>query len=88
MVELTGGSPAYARQRITWNSPATGNVGDASVAAAINVPAGATTNYISFHSASSAGTLLAVAPASSVETFAGQGTYTVTDAELDLMAAA
>lgn len=86
LVELSGGSPAYARQRVTWNRAGDGTMDDASVAAAIDVPAGATTDYLGGYSASSAGTIYSVAPLSTVETFAGQGTYTVTDQDIDLLA--
>lgn len=86
LVELSGGSPAYARQRITWNRAGDGTMDDASVAAAIDAPAGATTDYLGGYSASTAGTLYSVAPLSTVETFVGQGTYTVTDQDIDLLA--
>lgn len=88
VVEMSGGSPAYARQRITWNAAGSGSVSEASVAAAIDVPAGAQTDYIGFYSASTAGTLLVLAAPSAVEVFAGQGTYSLTSSVLDLLATA
>lgn len=88
IVELTGGSPAYARQRIAYNAAAAGSIDDSTNGAVIDVPAGATTDYLGFYSASTAGLLLAFGAPSAVENFAGQGTFTVTDADLDLMAVA
>lgn len=88
IVELSGGSPAYARKAIAFNTAAAGSVDDSTNGAVIDVPASSTTDQLGFYSASSAGTLLAFTAPSVVETFVGQGTYTVTDADLDLMATA
>lgn len=84
LVEIAGGSPAYARKAITWNAAANGAVDDVSVASAFDVPAGATVDYVGYWSASSAGTLYAVDDVTP-ELFAAQGTYTLTDNDLDLM---
>ena len=44
--ELTGGSPAYARQAVTWSAASGGSKSDASVAGAFNVPAGSTVAFV------------------------------------------
>lgn len=44
--ELTGGSPAYARQAVTWSAASGGSKTDASVAGAFNVPAGSTVAFV------------------------------------------
>lgn len=87
LTELSGGSPAYARVAIAFNNAANGSMDDSTNGAALNVPASATVDYVSFHSASTSGTLLAVVAVSPPEAFASQGTYTVTDADMDLNAA-
>ena len=82
--EVTGGSPAYARKANTWNAAAGGALDNAN-APVFDVPAGTTVTHVGFWTAATAGTLLAYAAVTN-ETFGGQGTYTVTDADLDLNA--
>jgi hypothetical protein len=82
--EVSGGSPAYARKANTWNAAAAGTL-DNSNAPVFDVPAGTTVTHVGFWSASSAGTLYAYAAVTN-ETFGAQGTYTLTDADLDLNA--
>jgi len=86
LVELSGGSPAYARQAIAFNAAGSGTVDDSTNGAVIDMPPSSTNDYLGHFSASTAGTLLAFNPPSVVETFAGQGTCTVRDADLDLLA--
>lgn len=85
LVELSGGSPAYARKAIAFNAAAGGSIDDSTNGAIIDVPAGATVDWIGLWSAVTAGTLHAIDDVTP-ESFAGQGTYTVTDADLDLNA--
>lgn len=72
--ELTGGSPAYARQAPSFG--ATSN-GDATATLAFDVPAGAVVNTVGFYTALSGGS-----PAHTEtvpeETFGGQGIYNLT----------
>ena len=82
--EVSGGSPAYARKAITWNA-ASGGAIDSSNQPVFDVPAGTTVAYVGFWSASSAGTFYGSADVTD-EAFAAQGTYTLTDADLDLNA--
>jgi hypothetical protein len=87
IVELSGGSPAYARKAIAFSAAAGGVLDDSTNGAIVDVPASANVDYVGFWSAVTAGTLLAIS-AVTRETFANQGTYTVTDAKLDLNAVA
>jgi hypothetical protein len=85
LVEISGGSPAYARVAIAFAAAAGGQIDDSTNGAAVNVPSGATVNYVGFFSASTNGTLLCIDDVTA-EAFGAQGTYTVTDAKLDLNA--
>jgi hypothetical protein len=53
--ELTGGSPAYARQALSWSSASGGTKSLSATPSAFNVPAGATVAFIGLWSASTAG---------------------------------
>jgi hypothetical protein len=84
LVEISGGSPAYARIAATFSAATNGSMNDATDHV-INVPAGATVDYVGYFNALTTGALLAlddVAP----EMFGAQGTYTVTDGLIDLNA--
>ena len=71
--ELSGGSPAYARQPVTWTTPAVGMVRpDADLM--FDVPAGKTVAGWSGFSALSGGTDYEGATLTP-ETYVGQGTY-------------
>jgi len=83
LVEVSGGAPAYARKAIAFNASVDGSMDDSTNGAVVDVPAGATVNYVGFFSALAAGTLLGI-DGVTAESFGGQGTYTVTDADLDL----
>jgi hypothetical protein len=82
--ELSGGSPAYARKAITWNAAAAGSMDDSNVPV-FDVPAGATVLYVGLWSAVTSGTFYGAALVTQ-ENFGGQGTYTLTDMDLDLNA--
>ena len=85
LVEISGGSPAYARKAIAYNAAAGGSIDDSTNGAVFDIPAGATVDSIGFFDASTGGTLQAWDDVTS-ESFAAQGTYTVTDADHDLNA--
>jgi hypothetical protein len=53
--ELTGGSPAYARVAVTWNTASGGSVTNSS-SLTFNFPASTTAAYFGIWSASTAGT--------------------------------
>ncbi len=80
--EVTGGSPAYARKAITWNAAASGNL-DNNANPTFDVPASTTVTHFGLWSASSGGTFYAGGDITD-EVFAGQGTYTLTDADIAL----
>ena len=79
--EVTGGSPAYARQSITWAAASSGNL-NSSNQPQFDVPA-TTIQRVGFFSASSGGTFYGDADITN-ETYGGQGTYTLTDADINL----
>jgi hypothetical protein len=61
--ELTGGSPAYAREAVTWAAAATGSKTSSAVAAAFNVPSGSTVAFVGLWSAATGGTFAGMGPA-------------------------
>jgi hypothetical protein len=79
--ELTGGSPAYARQALTWGS-ASGGVASVSGTVSFNIPAGSTVAYVGLWSASTSGTWYGAVQLASSESYTGQGVYQVTAASL------
>lgn len=82
--EVSGGSPAYARKAITWNAAASGSL-DNNANPVFDVPAATTVSFVGFWSAASGGTFYGSSDVTD-ETFAAQGTYTLTDADIDLNA--
>ena len=80
--EVTGGSPAYARKAITWNAASGGSIDDSNVPV-FDVPSGTTVSYVGLFSAVSGGTFYGSSDVTD-EVFAAQGTYTLTDMDLDL----
>ena len=85
LIELTGGSPAYARKTIAYNTPSGGSMDDSTNGAVIDVPAGAAVNYLGYWN--NASSELRAIDRVTEETFGAQGTYTVTDSDHDLLAA-
>lgn len=76
--ELTGGSPAYARQGLTWATASGGSMALAATLPTWPVPAASTVAWIGFWDAVTTGTFLGMVPAGgglpqpvSVETSAG-----------------
>ena len=80
--EVTGGSPAYARKAIAWSAAAAGSMDDSTNGAVFDVPASTTVSWISGWN--TAGTTRYFKKDVPDEAFGAQGTYTVTDADLDL----
>lgn len=80
--EVTGGSPAYARKAIAWSAAASGSMDDSTNGAVFDVPASTTVSWISGWN--TAGTVRYFKKDVTDEVFGAQGTYTVTDADLDL----
>lgn len=79
--ELTGGSPAYARKAVAWNVASSGNI-NLNGTAAFDIPAASTVAYVGFWN--TAGTAFYGSAALTPEVYANQGTYTLTDADLNL----
>lgn len=80
--EVSGGSPAYARVAIAWNAASAGSMDDSTNGAVFDVPASTTVTWVSGWNA--AGTVRYFKKQVTSEAFGAQGTYTVTDADLDL----
>ena len=80
--EVTGGSPAYARQACAWGAASGGNI-DMTGTEVFDIPAGTTVKRLGFFSAVTSGTFYGDAELTD-EVFAGQGTYTLTDADITL----
>ena len=80
--EVSGGSPAYARKGITWNTAAGGAL-DSSNTQAFDVPSGTTIRRVGFQNAVTAGTFYGDAEITD-EVYGAQGTYTITDADITL----
>ena len=78
--EVTGGSPAYARQQGTW-SPPSGGVLSMAAAETFDVPT-ATIAYYGVWSAASGGTFYGGGALSASEVFAAQGTYQLAGATI------
>lgn len=79
-VELTGGTPAYARKAITWD-PAVAGVAALATFPEFDVPAGKTVATVKYMSALVAGTAYGTDAVTS-EVFAGQGTYTLSSGSI------
>lgn len=80
--EVTGGSPAYARQAVAWGAAAGGVVAMTGTET-FDVPAGEGLDRVILRSALTGGTDYGFAPVTA-ETFGGQGTYTVNSLQLSL----
>ena len=79
-VEISGGT--YARQSITWGGASAGAI-NATNQPVFDVPAGVTVGSIAIFSAVTAGTKYSESDVTN-ETYAGDGTYTVTSLEINL----
>src|SRR5689334_6710680 len=58
LVEISGGSPAYARKAIAFASASLALIDDSTNGAVFDVPAAAQIDYVGFNTASSSGTLM------------------------------
>lgn len=75
--EITGGSPAYARQPVVWD-PATGQVLGLNGPLEFDVPGGATVHSVGLFSAVTAGTFRGGDALTAAETYVAQGVYELT----------
>lgn len=85
LVEVAGGTPAYARQAITYGASVDGAIAFAGTLS-FEIPAGVTVAWGLLHSAVSGGTILAISNVTD-EAFAGAGQYILSASTLDLNAA-
>ena len=85
-VELTGGTPAYARQAVTWADGADG-VMNPNANLTFDVPSGTTVGGWRGYSAATSGTNYGGEDLTQ-ETFANQGTYTLLAASTSITIAA
>ena len=83
-IEVTGGTPAYARKAITFAAADAGSMAANGTLPAFDVPA-CTVKAIGLMSAVTAGTKYVTINVTD-EVFAAQGTYTITAGTLDLNA--
>lgn len=74
--EVTGGSPAYARQAITWSAPASSAMSN-SAQIVFNVPTGTTIRFLGYWSAVTGGTFYGNRALDANQTYTSQGTYTL-----------
>jgi hypothetical protein len=77
--EITGGTPAYARQAVTWTAPSGDGLIRPDADLEFDIPAGATVDGWRGFDALTAGTDYDGA-ALTAEAYAGQGTYTLLSA--------
>jgi hypothetical protein len=80
--EVTGGTPAYARKSITWSAASAG-VLSASNAPVFDIPTTTTIRRVGFWSADTGGTYYGDGEITD-ETYSGQGTYTLSDADISI----
>lgn len=81
--EVTGGSPAYARQACVWGSAASANI-DMTGSEVFDIPAGTTVARAGFFGHITNATPYYGDAELTDEVFAGQGTYTLDDADISL----
>lgn len=86
--EVAGGAPAYARQAITWNDAAGGEASD-DVVGLFDVPGATTVSHVGYWSGATFVASDVVRDDAGVPTpqvFSAQGTFTLSDTELNLHA--
>ena len=82
--EVTGGTPAYARKAVTSAAAASGGAISYTADVVFDVPA-VTVAHVGYWDAITAGNFLGSDPVTN-EVFGAQGTYTLTQTDLDLNA--
>lgn len=74
--EVTGGSPAYARKSLSWAASASGSK-SSNANVVFDVPASTTITHLGYWSAATSGTFYGSRALDANQTFATQGTYTI-----------
>jgi len=83
-VELSGGTPAYARKAAAWTVPTTGSIAIGGPLT-FDIPAGAVVSKVAYFSAITGGTQGGVFDSGPInETFAGQGNYVLDSGDIQL----
>jgi hypothetical protein len=83
--ELTGGTPTYARKGITWAAASSGSKAINGTMPVFDVPSGVTVACVGFCASGTRGTNdINGDDDVTSESFAGQGTYTVSSATISL----
>jgi hypothetical protein len=80
--ELSGGTPAYARKAITWNT-STGQNLDSSNQPVFDVPAAGAVRYVGYWNTD--GSVFYGSQQVTEEVYGSQGTYTLVDADINLI---
>lgn len=80
--EVTGGSPAYSRESISW-AAASGGALTTNAQIVFDVPGSTTITHLGYWSAVTSGTFYGSRALSAPETYAGQGTYTIASGDID-----
>lgn len=81
--EVAGGSPAYTREAAVWGAAASG-AKDLTSTPQFDVPASTTVTHYGVWTLVSGGSFIGGGALSASEVFSGQGTYTLSDADLNL----
>ena len=81
--EVTGGSPAYARKALSWDTAASGSIPLKATFPVFDVPAATTVAYVGLWSLASGGTFYGSWDVTD-EVFAAQGNYTLSSGSVAL----
>lgn len=79
--EVSGGTPAYARKAVSWGAASAGSV-SSSGSIVFDVPGSTTITHLGYWSASTGGTFYGSRALDASQTFATQGTYTISSGNL------
>lgn len=80
--EVTGGSPAYSRELISWAAASAGAL-TTNAQIVFDVPGSTTVTHLGYWSAAAGGTFYGSRALSASETFTNQGTYTIASGDID-----
>lgn len=79
--EVTGGSPAYSREGISWAAATSGSV-SSNANIVFDVPGTTTITHLGYWSAATSGTFYGSRALDTSQTYATQGTYTINSGNL------
>lgn len=85
-LELTGGSPAYARKLLDFSPAASGGVDSAAATATFDIPSGATIAYVAMFDSLTDGNMGGYGELPAPEgPYVAQGTYDLTAADIQVV---